>query len=408
VKQSAVAKTGFGGRDVKSVRVGLVGAGFAAKFHLASLRQVHGVQVEVAGVTSLRPDSRQAFARQHGLRVFESLEAMLPHVEAVDICSPPAAHAPAIRLAAARGVHVICEKPLTGYFGPAGCGEEYLGDRDPKEPMLAKVVAEMRDLATVIRTSGVTFGYAENFVYAPAIQKEREIIEKTGAQVLRILGEESHNGSGSSVYGIWRFQGGGSLMGKGCHPLSAALYLKRGEGIARSGHPIRPRTVTCRCEQITRLADYRDRGFIRTTYHDTEDHGWMHITFDDGSVADLIAGEIVLGGLFSFVEVFANNHRTRCNLSPVSIVDTFNPKAEQYKDIYTVEKISTKEGWTPISPDENFSLGYLAEAQDFMTAIAEGRTPQSDLDLACDTIAAIYAGYLSDERKGQETAVPLV
>ena len=31
-----------------------------------------------------------------------------------------------------------------------------------------------------------------------------------------------------------------------------------------------------------------------------------------------------------------------------------------------------------------------------------------DLELACDTISSIYAAYLSDERKGKETEVPLV
>ena len=36
--------------------------------------------------------------------------------------------------------------------------------------------------------------------------------------------------------------GGGVLIGKGCHPLTAALYLKRVEGRARDGKPIRPRT----------------------------------------------------------------------------------------------------------------------------------------------------------------------
>ena len=393
---------------MKTVRVGLVGAGYAAGFHLASLRQVHGVSVETAAVTSLRPESRTAFGEKHGIPVYDDVAAMLPHVDVIDIVSPPSAHGEAIRMAAAQGVHVICEKPLSGYFGPEGCGEEYRGDGDPKGPMLEKVVAELGDLAEAVKKSGVMFGYAENFVYAPAIQKEREIIEKTGAQVLRIMGEESHNGSGSPVYGIWRFQGGGSLMGKVCHPLSAALYLKRVEGLARDGRPVRPRSVTCRCEQLTRLDSYCDAGFIRTDYHDTEDHGWMHVTFEDGTIADLIAGEIVLGGLFSYVEVFANNHRTRCNISPVSVVDTFNPRAAQYDDIYTVEKISTKEGWTPVSPDENFALGYLAETQDFINCIAAGGAPQADMELACDSINAIYAAYLSDEQGGRETNVPLV
>ncbi len=393
---------------MKTIRVGLIGAGFAARFHLESLRQVHGVHVEVCAVTSRTPASRKAFAEQHGIVAYDDVASMLGDVDVIDIVSPPAAHDEAMLLAAEAGVHIICEKPLTGYFGPNDCGEEYRGDLAPKEPMLEAVTQKLTSLAQTIRNSGVTFGYAENFVYAPAIQKEREIIEKTGAQVLRIMGEESHNGSTSPVYGIWRFQGGGSLMGKICHPLSAALYLKRVEGIARNRRPIRPKSVTARCEQLTKLPGFIDKGFIRTDYHDTEDHGWMHVIFDDGTVADVIAGEIVLGGLYSYVEVFANNHRTKCNLSPVSVLDTFNPRAEQYDDIYTVEKISTKEGWTPVSPDENFSLGFLAEAQDFITCMAEGKTPQSDLDLACDCIAAIYAAYLSDERKGQEVEIPQV
>ena len=391
-----------------TVRVGLIGTGFAGKFHYESLCQVRGVHLEVAGVTSLRAESRNAFGKAYGIPVYDDVAGMLPHVDVIDICSPPSAHSEAMVLAADAGVHVICEKPFTGYFGPEGCGDEYRGNEDPKGPMLEKVVDELSRVSEMIRASGVTFGYAENFVYAPAIQKEREVIEKTGAQVLRITGEESHNGSASPVYGIWRFQGGGSLMGKICHPLSAALYLKRVEGMARNGKPIRPKTVTCRCEAITGLKAYEDRGFLRNDYHDTEDHGWMHITYEDGTIADVIAGEIVLGGLYSFVEVFANNHRTRCNLSPISILDTFNPSAKQYEDIYTVEKISTKEGWTAVSPDENFTMGYLAEMQDFITAIVNRQTPQSDLELACDSISAIYAAYLSDERGGQETDIPLV
>jgi predicted dehydrogenase len=90
------------------------------------------------------------------------------------------------------------------------------------------------------------------------------------------------------------------------------------------------------------------------------------------------------------------------------MLDTFNPKNEQFKDIYTVEKTNTKEGWTAISPDENITLGYIAEMQDFLTCIAEKRAPQSDLELACDTISSIYAAYLSNERKGREADIPIV
>ena len=68
--------------------------------------------------------------------------------------------------------------------------------------------------------------------------------------------------------------------------------------------------------QLERRPDPEDmethRRKCESGYHDTEDHGWMHVTFEDGTIADVIAGEIVLGGLYNYVEVFANNHRTRC------------------------------------------------------------------------------------------------
>jgi len=77
---------------VQTIRVGLVGAGNAAKFHLESLLQVHGVQVQMTGVTSLRPESRRAFGQRHGIPAFDEIASMLPHVDVLDIVSPPAAH----------------------------------------------------------------------------------------------------------------------------------------------------------------------------------------------------------------------------------------------------------------------------------------------------------------------------
>jgi predicted dehydrogenase len=390
----------------RKVRIGIVGAGFAARFHTECLRRIHGTEVALAGVTSLRPSSRKQFGADHGMPVFDNVDAMLPAIDLLDVCSPPYAHEEAIISAASAGKGVICEKPLTGWFGPPGADESFRGDIASKKQMLKEVIARLRRIAGAIRRAGVFFGYAENFVYAPGIRKEREIIVKTGAQILRMTGDESHNGSASSSYGIWRLAGGGSLIGKGCHPLGGMLYLKRVEGMARDGRPIRPASVTARVHQLTRLASYRDEGFLRTDYHDIEDCGMMHVVFEDGTVADVTTSEVVLGGIYDFVEVFANNHRSRCNISPVGIIDIYNPSNRQFEDIYTVEKISSKEGWTPTSPDENYSIGYQDEMQDFVASAATGEEPQSGLELALDTTAVIYAAYVSAEKKGAETAVP--
>ena len=248
-------------------------------------------------------------------------------------------------------------------------------------------------------------GYAENWIYAPAVQKEREIIEKTGAQILWMIGGESHSGSHSPVYGIWKHAGGGSLVGKACHPLSACLYLKQVEGRARNGQPIRPKSVSARTHEITRLPGYQDKGFLRTDYDDVEDYGQLHVTFDDGTVADVFATELVLGGVHNWLDVFANNHRTSCRLNPVNLLDTYNPSAAQFSDVYVVEKIGTKEGWSHPAADEEWQQGFYQEIQDFLESCASGRRPQSDAMLAQDTVAALYAGYVSAKRGGQETAL---
>lgn len=389
------------------IRVGVAGVGMAGTFHVECLRRVHGVEVEIAGVTSLRAERRRAFGETHGIPVYDSVEKMIEYVDLLDIASPPYAHKQGILLAAEAGKHVIVEKPLTGFFGEAG-DEAFRGNQYPKDRMLAAAVESLDEIAEAVKASGQLFGYAENFVYAPSIQKEREVVEKSGAQILRMLGEESHKGSASPVYGIWRFGGGGSLIGKGCHPLTALLYLKRCEGTVRYGSPVRPAAVTARTHELTRLPGYQDKGFLRTDYLDIEDYGWMHVVFDDGTVGDVVTSELVLGGIYDYVEVFANNHRVRCRLSPTDSMEVYNPSGPQFENIYLMEKISTKEGWIPAAPNEHWSMGYQAEIQDFIECATSGRQPQSNLGLALDTITTIYAAYVSAERNGTEVAIPLL
>jgi predicted dehydrogenase len=355
------------------------------------------VDARLAAVTSPTPEKRDAFARETDATPYPTLAAMLPHVDVVDVCSPPATHEPVALEAIEAGKHVLIEKPFTGAF------EKKAG----AEALLTGALASADRIVRTARQRGVVLGYAENWIYAPAVQKEREIIEKTGAQILWMIGGESHSGSHSPVYGIWKHAGGGSLVGKGCHPLTACLYLKQVEGRARGGRPIRPASVSCRVHDITRLPGFHDRGFLRTDYDDVEDYSQLHVTFDDGTVADVYATELVLGGVHNWLDVFANNHRTSCRLNPVNLLDTYNPEAAQFKDVYLVEKLGTKEGWSHPAADEEWQQGFYAEIQDFMECCAGGRRPQSGALVAHDTVAALYAGYVSAERRGQDVPVPV-
>ena len=388
----------------KPIRVGIVGARFAARFHLEGYRRVTGVAVEVAGVTSQTPASREAFARAHGIKAFSSLEEMARSVDVVDVCSPGSTHEPLAVAALRAGKDVVIEKPFTGYYGTDE--KDFRGDTFSKEIMLREAMASCDRILAAARDAGKRICYAENWVYAPAIEKEREILTKSGGQILWLIGDESHSGSHAPYYGHWKFSGGGSLVGKACHPLTAALHLKRADGEARDGKPIRPATVSARTHEITRLRTFRDAGFLRSDYHDIEDYAQAHITFQDGTVADIFSSELVLGGVHNWLEVFANNHRTRCNLNPTNALETYNPREEQLKDVYVVEKIGSKQGWSRPAPDEDWQHGYPREFQDFTEALAGNREPISGAELARDTIAVLYSAYLSSERKGAEVSVP--
>ncbi len=392
----------------ETLRVGIAGAGFAARFHWKGYRKVYGVPLQVVGVTSKTAASREAFGREFGCRAFASFEELCEQSDVVDICAPGFLHERLAVAALERGKHVIIEKPFTGYYGPDGAKEEaFCGNTFPKEVMLREALASCHRMLEAARKSGKRLGYAENWVYAPAIQKEREILEKTGGQILWLMGDESHSGSHSPYYGIWRFSGGGAIVGKGCHPLTAALYLKRAERPSANGQPIRPATVSARTHEITRLPAFRDAGCLRTNYEDIEDYGQMHVTFTDGTVADIFATELVLGGVHNWLEVFANNHRTRCNLNPINAVETYNPREELFRDIYVTEKIGTKQGWSQPAPDEDWQHGYPQEFQDFAESFYQDREPQASGELARDTVAVLYSAYLSAERHGAEVAVPL-
>ena len=387
------------------LRAGFVGSGFAAAFHYAALSRLPGAGVAVVGVYSPNSERRMRFAEARGITAFNSLDALLDAVDVAHVVAPASVHESVTVRALERGVVPIVEKPFTGYFGPPD-GRAFRGDSFSKEEMLEAALSSARRMLDAETKSGLSIRYAENWIFAPAIRKEAEIIEKTKAQILWMMGEESHSGSHSAHYGIWKHSGGGSLMGKGTHPLTTVLYLKRVEGFARLGRPIRPRTVSSRVHQLTRLPGYEDRGYLRTDYDDVEDWGAMHVTFDDGSIADVISTEIVMGGVHNWLEVYANNHRTRCNINPVDGLETYNPLDSQFSDIYIVEKIGTKQGWSKPAMDEDWMNGYQQEMEYFYGNIAGGEVPFSSGELGCDTVATLYSAYLSAERRGAEVGIP--
>jgi len=89
------------------------------------------------------------------------------------------------------------------------------------------------------------------------------------------------------------------------------------------------------------------------------------------------------------------------NINPNDTVVAYAPDPQVFGEEYIAEKLETKAGWNFASPDEDWVRGYPQELEDFVDCLLTGREPVSGLDLACQTVEAIYAAYLSAEKGGR-------
>src|SRR3954462_8107723 len=93
------------------LRGALIGCGFVSQFHLAGWRDVPGARLlalcdvdlgRLARAGALAPEARR-------YRDAGALFAEVP-LDFVEICTRPGSHVELVSLAAAHGVHVLCQK----------------------------------------------------------------------------------------------------------------------------------------------------------------------------------------------------------------------------------------------------------------------------------------------------------
>jgi len=95
-------------------RIGLIGAGLAAGYHLAAWRSLRS-RAEVVAIADPDRAAARSRADEYGIeRTYDSANALFDDVaiDAVDIAAPREFHAPIARLAADRGIAILCQKPL--------------------------------------------------------------------------------------------------------------------------------------------------------------------------------------------------------------------------------------------------------------------------------------------------------
>jgi predicted dehydrogenase len=91
------------------MKVGIVGAGFMGTTHAAGWAET---PVEIVGFSAQTQQEARALAERYNAKVYANLDALLPDIDVLDICSPTHLHHAMALKAAGAGKHIICEKPL--------------------------------------------------------------------------------------------------------------------------------------------------------------------------------------------------------------------------------------------------------------------------------------------------------
>jgi UDP-N-acetyl-2-amino-2-deoxyglucuronate dehydrogenase len=194
-------------RPLVTMRVGFTGGGNITDTHIRAVQGVPGL--EPAGVCGHNAEKVAATAGRHGLVSAPTLAALLDQTSLDIVCigSPSGVHTDEIALAAARGCHILCEKPLD-------------------------VTVERVDTAiAAVERAGVTLGVFFQDRCTPAFAEAKAAIDggRLGAVLLvdaRVKWYRAPEYYGNSAWrGSQTLDGGGALMNQGIHTVDLLLYL---------------------------------------------------------------------------------------------------------------------------------------------------------------------------------------
>lgn len=94
------------------MKIGVVGAGHLGKIHIRLIKELSD-KFEFVGFFDQHSENAQKVSEEYGIKAFESYEALLNEVDAIDIVTPTLSHFDCASQALRLSKHVFIEKPVT-------------------------------------------------------------------------------------------------------------------------------------------------------------------------------------------------------------------------------------------------------------------------------------------------------
>ncbi len=238
---------------------------------------------------------------------------------------------------------------------------------------LARNAREARAMLNAVRKSGQMHGYAETEVFAPAVVKARETVERGGVgRVLWVRSRESHSGPHSPHFWDIEKTGGGAMHDLGCHCIEAARYFFGKEDSV----------VEVMAWGATLVHHKKTRG---------EDNALLLLRFSSRGIAHCELSWTTRGGLDLRNEIHGSEGSLFTDVTRQTALTSFTPRPAGY----VIEKADLDFGWTRPLPEEAFAYGYQAEMRHFVECVSEGRTPRETYEDGYIVNCILEAGYRS-------------
>jgi predicted dehydrogenase len=380
------------GQDKKRYKVGLIGLGFIGKVHALgyhTLSHAYPHPEVLAVITSvLRSKTgteNDLLATLGSPLETDNMDAFLDSgLDLVDICTPNHLHLEQAKAAAARKVHIYCEKPL-------GLNLDHA-----------------RRIHDSARQAGVHTHTAFMMRYYPAVRQAKAILSSgTLGEIYNFRANLFHNSyidpkRPSSWKARHSTSGGGSLADLGIHMIDLVRYLL-GEAEWVQG---RTRTF------ITQRP--ASAGSEKMDTVDVDDWGICQVGLKSGAQG-VIETTRMSGGM-------GNNTRVEIFGSRGSLdMDLENPLKVRYYDQASQQvRVGSQDFPTPpqerplsqLWPVEKMSLGHFRDAHtaciyDMLLNIAESKPSMVDFASSLRSQEILEAAYLSAQRNGEAIRLPL-
>ena len=382
----------------KKLGVGLIGAGFSARFHVKSWVGVRNADiVAIYSRTEKRAKELAHLAEQLGVgkpKTYTDIHELVrdPNVDAVWILIPNFMRVEVVKAIVEEVEQgksnvkaVACEKPL------------------------ARTVAEAKEMIKLVEKAGLLHGYLENQVFAPATVKGKEVIWRYGAKYTGrpylARAAEEHGGPHASWFWNPTLSGGGVLLDMMCHSFEAARYLLLDPNKPKDS--LKPKKVYAEIASLKwTLPEYREQLLktYKVDYSKTpaEDYATSLVVYEDDE-GNIVLSEthtswsFIGAGLRLTFEVLGPEYSLWINTLQPELFVFFSrnvkiPPSEEF-----VEKQNAEQGLMPTIPDEAITYGYQGENRYMVEKFIKGEQPEENWYDGLLVVQLMMAAYKSAE-----------